>query len=161
MRNALRTPYSEDGLMSLPSKSYTDFLIPLSEAPETPEDIFNAVKEVDELPVWTIWSLVSRNPHMPDQIRAKYMSVFYYRLAYPWACLLAIFLGIPIATKNERSGSLLAIISAVVVIVIYLAMAQVFLLGGKLGYLPPIIAGTLPTLGFIGYGLHRIFKEKL
>ena len=88
------------------------------------------------------------------------MTLFFYRISFPWACLIAVFLGIPLATKNERTGSLMAIISAVVVIVAYIVVAQVFMILGKGGIIPPFIAGTLPTLGFIAYGVWRVFFDR-
>lgn len=128
--------------------------------PERPEDIINAVREKDDLSTAVILDLVRRNPNMPDRVRCIYLTLFFYRISFPWACLIAVFLGIPLATRNERSGSLLAVISAVVVIVVYIVIAQIFLILGKAGFVPPVIAGTLPTVTFIGYGLWRVFFDR-
>ena len=130
------------------------------EIPETPTDIVNSIKEKDDLPTVVIWDLLRRNPGMPERVRAIYETVFYYRLAFPWACFLAVFLGIPLATKNERTGSMLAIISAVGVIVVYIVVAQVFMVLGKGGLVNPLVAGLAPTIGFIGYGVWRIVCDK-
>ena len=130
------------------------------EIPETPVDIVNSIKEKDDLPTVVIWDLLRRNSNMPARVRAIYETVFYYRLAFPWACFLAVFLGIPLATKNERTGSMMAIISAVVVIVVYIVIAQVFLVFGKGGMVNPALAGLMPTISFIIYGLWRIIFDK-
>ena len=128
--------------------------------PEHPEDITNAVKEKDDLSTAVILDLVRRNPNMPERVKKIYMTLFFYRISFPWACLIAVFLGIPLATRNERTGSLMAVISAVVVIVVYIVIAQVFMIFGKAGIVPPVIAGTLPTLCFIVYGLWRVFFDR-
>lgn len=128
--------------------------------PEPIEDIHNAVQEKDDLSTAVILDLVRRNPNMPDRVKCIYMTLFFYRISFPWACLIAVFLGIPLATKNERTGSLMAIISAVAIIVTYIVIAQVFMIFGKGGLIPPFIAGTLPTLGFIGYGIWRVFFDR-
>ncbi len=156
----IRTPYSRDGLMPKQSEHLAEKTFSLAEIPETPEDIFNAIKDEEELPTWVIWSLVSRNPDMSSRVKGLYMTVFYYRLAFPWACFLSVFLGIPLATKNERSGSLLAIIMALVIIVVYIVLAQVFLVLGKRGVMPPVIAGLAPTVGFIIYGYCKVFFNR-
>lgn len=156
----VRTPYSRDGLMPKQSEHLPSLTLSRKELPETPDDIFNAIKDEEELPTWVIWSLVARNPDMSDRVRAIYMTVFYYRLAFPWACFLAVFLGIPLATKNERSGSLMAIIMAVVIIVAYIVIAQVFLVLGKGGILPAPIAGLAPTIAFIAYGYCKVFFSR-
>lgn len=139
---------------------YSEIKFSASEIPETPFDIINAIREKDDLPTVVILDLVLRNPDMAPKIKDVYMTVFFYRLAFPWACFLAVFLGIPLATKNERTGSMLAIITAVVVIVAYMVVAQLFLVLGKAGVLPPIVAGLTPTLVFIGYGLWKVFYDK-
>ncbi len=131
-----------------------------NEIPETPSDIINIIKEKDDLPTWVIFDLVRRTPNMAERVHSIYMTVFYYRLAFPWACFLAVFLGIPLATKNERTGSLMAIITAVVIIVVYIVLAQVFLVLGKSGVLNPAFAGLAPTVGFIICGAYKILYDR-
>lgn len=155
-----RIPYSEDGMLPKRREELMVKRFSRREIPESPDDILNAIKDEEELPSWVLWNTVRRTPMIPDKVRACYMTVFYYRLAFPWACFLAVFLGIPLATKNERSGSLLAIIMAVVIIVAYIVMAQVFLMLGKQEVLPPIVAGLAPTLAFIVYGYCKVFYDK-
>ena len=127
---------------------------------EAPIDISNFLKEKDDLPTLFIFQLLHRNKNMSPRVRVIYQTVFYYRLAFPWACFLAVFLGIPLATKNERTGSMLAIISAIVVIVVYIVVAQIFLSLGKSGYVNPVLAGLMPTIGFIAYGVWRIVCDR-
>lgn len=141
-------------------EKFVKIVFPKREIPERPIDITNAVREKDDLATSEIIDLVRRNPNMPDRVRCIYMTLFYYRISFPWACLIAVFLGIPLATRNERTGSLLAVISAVVIIVVYIVIAQVFLIFGKAGVVPPFIAGTLPTVAFIGYGVWRVFFDR-
>ena len=158
--NVIRTPYSRDGLMQKTSTRHKTLFLPQSSVPESADDIVNAIKDEEELPTWVIWSIVHRNPDMADRMQDIYMTVFYYRLAFPWACFLAVFLGIPLATKNERSGNLLALIMAVVIIVVYIVIAQIFLVLGKQGVIPAPIAGLMPTIAFLIYGYCKVFYHK-
>ena len=98
---------------------------------------------------------------MPRRVRCIYETVFYYRLAFPWSCFLAVFLGIPLATRNERTGSMLAIISAIALIVIYIVVAQFFLMLGKSGSLDPMICGLAPTIGFIIAGAIKVMHDRV
>jgi len=127
--------------------------------PESPDDILNAIKEKEELSTFVIWKVLHSVNRQPDKIRNIYWTVFFYRIAFPWACVLAVFLGIPLATKNERTGSLLAIIAAVLVIVAYIVIAQIFQMLGKSGVVNPVIAGLAPTVAFIIYGIWRIIYD--
>ena len=90
-----------------------------------------------------------------------YETVLYYRLAFPWSCFLAVFLGIPLATRNERTGSMMAIISAIALIVIYIVVAQLFLMLGKSGALNPMLCGLAPTIAFIIAGAIKISHDRV
>lgn len=158
--NAIKTPYSRDGLMPKASEKYDELIVPHSEIPEEPEDIINAIKDEDMLSAWTLWGLIHNNPDMPHKVKSIYLTAFYFRIAFPWACFLAVFLGIPLATKNERSGSLMAIIMAVVMIIAYIVIAQIFMVFGKRGLIPPVIAGLAPTIAFIIYGYCKVFYNR-
>ena len=131
------------------------------EIPERPENILNAVEEKDNLSTPLIWQILRENPEMPSKVRCIYETDFYYRLAFPWSCFLAVFLGIPLATRNERTGSMLAIISAIALIVIYIVIAQFFLLLGKSGTLDPVICGLAPTIAFIIAGAIKIMHDRV
>lgn len=143
-----------------PDLKYRQLNFSAGDIPESPQDIMNAIKEKDDLSTVVIWDILHSNPGMPEKIRAIYRTVFFYRIAFPWSCFLAVFLGIPLATKNERTGSMLAIISAVLVIVVYIVIAQVFLVLGKGGVINPVFAGLAPTLAFIAYGVWRIIFDR-
>lgn len=128
--------------------------------PESQQDILNSVREKDDLPTVMIADLIRKNPNMPDRVKSIYLTVFFYRLAFPWACFLSVFLGIPLATKNERTGSLMAIVSAVGLIVLYIVTAQIFLTLGKGGVINPVIAGLAPTVAFISAGAWKILRDR-
>ena len=140
---------------------FEEIVFPASEIPERPDDIINAVKEKDNLATPQICKILRNNPNMPDKVRRIYETVLYYRLAFPWSCFLAVFLGIPLATRNERTGSMLAIISAIALIVIYIVIAQFFLMLGKSGALDPMICGFAPTIAFIIAGIAKIMHDRV
>ncbi|MBR7131410.1 MAG: LptF/LptG family permease, partial [Lentisphaeria bacterium] len=141
--------------------NFTNLTLPADEVPERPEDILNAVKEKDNLATPLIMQILRDNPNMPERVRCIYETVLYYRLAFPWSCFLAVFLGIPLATRNERTGSMLAIISAIALIVIYIVIAQFFLMLGKSGTLDPMFCGLAPTVAFIIAGAIKITHDRV
>lgn len=131
------------------------------EIPERPDNILNSVKEKDNLSTPQILEVLRNNPNMPERVRCIYETVLYYRLAFPWSCFLAVFLGIPLATRNERTGSMLAIISAIALIVVYIVVAQFFLMLGKSGNLDPLICGLAPTVAFIIAGAVKVMHDRV
>ena len=132
-----------------------------NEIKERPQDILNAVKEKDNLSTPVILQILRDNPGMPHKVKCIYETVLYYRLAFPWSCFLAVFLGVPLATRNERTGSMLAMISAIALIVIYIVVAQLFLMIGKSGALNPMVCGLAPTIAFIIAGAIKIAHDRV
>ena len=135
-------------------------ILPESIVRETPDDIANSVKAKDDLSTPVIYQVLKNNPGMPERAKCIYLTVFFYRIAFPWASFLAVFLGIPLATKNERTGSMLAITSAIALIIIYIVVAQIFLMLGKSGSANPVIAGFAPTVCFIAAGVIRLLTDR-
>ena len=158
--NGSFTPYSHDGLMPKGTKYFKKLTKAREEIPEIPENILNTVKSKDELPSWVIWRMVTSTENMAPKCKAILMSVFYNRLAFPWSCFLAVFLGIPLATKNERSGIMLSIFVAIGVIVMYIIISQLFLILGKQGLMAPIFAGLFPTVAFLVYGWYTVIRNQ-
>lgn len=96
---------------------------------------------------------------MVPTLRGMYKTVLYYRLAFPTVCFLCVFLGLPLAAKNERAGVFLSIITAVGVIVVYQLLTEIFLVLGKQGFVPPIIGGLTPTIVFMLYGWFFVIRK--
>jgi len=151
--------YSEDGLPGDAITPETDPLI-LSEEeiPDKPSVIVKSVIEPDALSSLEIVSILRDNPNMAANLRRIYKSILYNRLAFPWACFLCAFFALPLATRNERSGIFTAIALAVGIAVLYQVLNEIFMVAGKNGYLPPLLAGLSPTLIFGGYGLYLLKK---
>ncbi len=158
-KDVVTTKYSKDGLMPKSPVKHAEMLIPLKDIPETPNQISDSIKPPEELPSWSIFRLLATTDNMAEQCKNIYLTTLFYRLAFPWSCFLAVFLGIPLATKNERSGIFMAIITAVVVIVVYQITTHIFLIMGKQGHLNPLIAGLSPTIAFIIYGWYNVVKR--
>ena len=151
--------YSEDGLPGDAITPDTDPLIISEEAiPEKPSVIIKSVIEPDALSSLEIVSILRENPNMAVNLRRIYKTILFNRLAFPWACFLCAFFAFPLATKNERSGIFTAIATAVGIAVLYQVLNEIFMVAGKNGYLPPILAGLAPTFIFGGYGIYLLKK---
>ena len=151
--------YSVDGLPGDAITPNTDPLI-LSEEeiPDKPSVIVKSVIEPDALSSLEIVSILRDNPNMAVNLRRIYKSILYNRLAFPWACFLCAFFALPLATRNERSGIFTAIALAVGIAVLYQVLNEIFMVAGKNGYIPPILAGLSPTFIFGAYGIYLLKK---
>ena len=127
--------------------------------PEDPRTIEKTIMLPQDLPTSEIYHILRTNDKMADTLRNVYATLFYYRLAFPWICFFCSFLALPLAAKNERSGIFTAIVNGLAVVVIYQVFTEVMMIAGKNGYLPPVIAGTLPTVCFMIYGWFFIIRK--
>jgi len=152
--------YSEDGLPGDTIMPDTDpLIISEEEIPDKPSVIIKSVIEPDALSSLEILTILRENPSMAKNLRRIYRTILFNRLAFPWACFLCAFFALPLATKNERSGIFTAIATAVGIAVLYQVLNEVFMVAGKNGYLPPIVAGLAPTVLFGGYGFYLLKKS--
>ncbi len=158
-RNVVRTPYNKRIFLPGSPESIKELKISKDKIPEKPQDIVNAVKPPEELSSWTIYHILTDNQAMVPSLRGMYKTILYYRLAFPTVCFLCVFLALPLAAKNERGGIFLSIITAVVVIVAYQVLTEIFLVLGKQGIVPPIIGGLTPTIAFLLYGWFFVIRK--
>ena len=157
--DVVRTPYHRQLRLPGNPEKLKELVIPSSEIPEYPEDIVNAVKPPEELPSWVIYNMLRDNASMVPTLRNMYETILYYRMAFSTVCFLCVFLGLPLAAKNERAGIFMSIITAVGVIVAYQVATEIFLVLGKQGFVPPIVGGLAPTVAFILYSWFFVIRK--
>ena len=138
------------------NKEYADLGI----LTETPKDILNMIKQPDELSSMNIITLLKNTVGMPPETINLYKTILYYNLSYPWICLFCVFLGVPLAARNERAGVMVAVLSAVGVVIFYLILNMIFLVLGKRNFIPAFVAGAGPTLVLAGYVWYKVFKHQ-
>lgn len=153
------------------SYCFTKLLISEEIIPDKPSVIVKSVIEPEALSTREIYRIWVDNPHMAKNLKHIYETIFFNRLAFPWACFLCAFFALPLATKNERSGIFTAIATAVGIAVFYQVLNEIFMVIGKNGYLSfdliedfihfPLgacLAGLAPTIIFGGYGIYLLKK---
>lgn len=158
-RNGIRTPYSE--LIHFPgmAEPFKELTFSSEEIPETPENIKIALRPAENLSSMEIISILKNSKQMVPALRNVYATILYYRLAFPWVCFLCVFLGLPLAAKNERAGIFLSIVSAVGAIVVFQMLTAVFQILGKQGYVPPFVGGFGPVLVFLLYSYFGVIRK--
>ncbi len=120
--------------------------------PESPRDILNAVKHIEDLSSFEIYDILSKAEKMPEMRKDIYWTTLFYRMSfYPWAAIIAAFIGVPLSTKSARNGVFISIVVAIIVIISYVVLSEVFRVLGNRGDLPPLIAGAGPTVAFMLY----------
>ncbi len=167
-RNLSIIDYKNNSLFGS-DKKFDKYFIGKDEIIESPEDILNTVIPPKHLSSMTIHKLLSENKDMSKHSRNILSTIFWYRLTFPWSCFLVVLLGIPLAGKNERSGAVVAMTSAIAILVIYQVLSHFFKALGMQGFIHPFLGGAGTTIIFLFYGLYSIsdfsitslFKKKI
>lgn len=134
-------------------------LLSKADVPEYPKMIEKTIVLPETLRTMELYTILKENKDMAPSLRNIYETLFYYRFAFPWVCFLCSFLALPLASRNERSGIFTAIVTAVAVVAVYQILTEIMMLAGKNGLLPPIVAGTFPTLAFMLYGWFFLIRR--
>ena len=132
----------------------------LGSVTEMPKDIFNSIKAPDEMSSREIIDILEKSKDLSPLTVGIYKTLLYSRYSQPWVCLLAVFLGVPLAGSNERRGIMLSVISAMGVIIVYTVISQITVVLGNRGYIPAFIAGAGPTILFLMYILYKVVRQK-
>ena len=127
---------------------------------ETPSDFLNAIWTPEEWTSADIAGILARAHDLSPATKSFYKTILYTRRTFPWVCLLSVLLAIPLAASNERHGIMVSVVSAVGVVIVYHVASQVFMVLGQKAYLPPIIAGTAPTIILALYVWYNIRRHK-
>ena len=80
-------------------------------------------------------------------------------LAFPFASLVVVLFGAPLAVNATRGGTLLGMGMAVGAAVAFYGTQAIFVAIGKGGWLPPATAAWAANLLFGGVGLHLLRRR--
>lgn len=76
------------------------------------------------------------------------------RFSFPFACLIIVLFGAPLASSTARGGASMSIGLALVTMMIMLGMLRLAEAMGAAGLVPPAIAPWIPNFLFLGAGLY-------
>jgi len=81
---------------------------------------------------------------------------YWYHLALPLSCLIAVLLAAPLSFSSQRSGVMAGILQSLVLMVVFICFREFFM---TLNQIPPLLAGTLPTIIFLVVGIIGLTKK--
>lgn len=158
-RNGETVRYEIDGFLPGPAEPFASQKFSLNKFPERPEDIMRYAKPAQELSSFEIFEILRKTKNMAKSCRNVYETTLYSRLSFPWTCIIAVFLAIPLAARHERSGIFKSIVTGVAVMVAYQVISNMACILGNRGFVPPLLAGLGPTVAFIIYGIKIARQE--
>lgn len=91
---------------------------------------------------------------------AKYEVTYHYRYAFPLTCLIVVLMGIPLGMRVSRSGPLLGIGTALVLVVAFYFLNNITLALGAGGRIPAVAAAWMTNAIFAGVGLVLLVRTR-
>lgn len=85
---------------------------------------------------------------------------YHTKLAFPFACLIVILIGVPLSAQKKRSGVALEAGISILVGFLYMGVQQVFGTLGYKGAVNPILAAWMPNAIFAIVGVVMLFKAQ-
>jgi len=94
-----------------------------------------------------------RTGHLP-----LYLTTLHYRYAFPLTCFIVMWIGIPLAMRVSRSGPMMSIGIALVLVLTFYFLSHITLAIGEGGRIPAVIAAWLTNVTFFGVGAYLLFR---
>ena len=126
----------------------------LGDVVEIPDDLITTKKNPDQITTANILRRLEISKELDPVSKNTLKTELYSRWAFPWVCLFAVMIGLPIAGRNARRGVVTSIMSAVAVVVVYMVTSQIFVVLGNKGYIPTFFAVSF------AYGGTRNIRNK-
>lgn len=129
--------------------------------PETPSQLIRPGLDAAFLGVPDLNGWLSANATNGLSVNpAPYLTQWHYRWALPFACLVTVLLGTPLAVHFTRRGAGGGVFLAVVLSALMMLASNIALSLGEAGIAPPALAAWLPNLLFALLGLY-LFHRRL
>jgi lipopolysaccharide export system permease protein len=130
-----------------------DSVVEMRDYDEHPSEFVSSVRTWEFLNIREMYHYLETNKdHLSKRDMAQKKYALHSRIAMPWACFIVILFAIPAGARTGRQGALIAIFSAIGLLAGFYALAQVGLILGSTGLIPPIIGAWLANFVFFIIG---------
>lgn len=126
---------------------------------ESPSDLLAQPKSEDEMGYVELREYIEaleRSGSNTGRLRVQLMM----RFSFPFACLIIVLFGAPLATSTARGGASMSIGVALVTMIVMLGMLRLAEAMGAAGLVPPPIAPWIPNFLFLGAGLYLMKRVR-
>ena len=143
-------PIGEQELIGVDESS----VVEKREYTETPSAFVSTVRPWMFLNIREMHNYLRRTEnHLSERALAEKRYNLHSRLAMPWACFIVILFAIPAGARTGRQGMLTAVFTAIALLASFYALAQVGLVVGSTGMVPPWAGAWLANAVFCLIGL--------
>ncbi|MDD5720796.1 MAG: LptF/LptG family permease, partial [Candidatus Krumholzibacteria bacterium] len=130
----------------------------MPEVDEAPSDIIIDLRPAEQLAVADMCRLLRGHVNLPRATRRVFATTIWQRRAAPLACLVAVLLAVGLVAAAEEAHVLRGFAGAVGGMIGYYFVSHAFVLFGKSGWLPAVVAGLAPTAAFLVWAMYRVYR---
>lgn len=124
-----------------------------------PSDFSREIQKPEELNFFQLARYILQSRRSGYDVR-KYLVDLHLKIASPFACLIVLLLGTPLAVLSPRSGRLLSFGIAIFIGFLYWGGISVGRSLGRAGILTPFLAAWVANLLFVGLGLYLLRRAR-
>lgn len=132
----------------------------MSDYSERPVDFLNVVKKPEFLSTAELKRYLRVHRNLEPQSVASTLTDMHSRLAFPWASLIVVLLGVPLGTHSGRKGVMPAIAFCLAMLAGYYGLMMFGIFLGKNMLAPPAVGGWLPIAVFLIVGIVLMVRTR-
>ncbi len=144
--------YGVDGTRPV-EKTYQQLDMPDITTP--PKQLSLIVSQPDQLTVAQLSQYISTSTATPDHL-ASYRTEWWYRVMHPFSLVVLMLFALVQGTRPDRRSAVAGVVWAIIVLVLYIMVMNVFMAAGRFNRLPPFVAVTATEVIFGLIGLHLV-----
>lgn len=135
------------------------FVTKALDTPERIDDFTVMQKPVTAMSYFELRQYITRLEESGHQAR-KYLVELYSKLSFPLRNLVMVLAAIPFAVHAPRSGRLLGVALAIVIMAAYMVLHYVVIAFARADLLPPLMAAWTANVVFLGLGTSLLIRAR-
>jgi lipopolysaccharide export system permease protein len=141
----------------VPLGPQTNSVVEMRQFQENPSLIASAARPWEFLNGREMLYHIKASQNLPPKNLYDRLYSFHYQLAMPWASIIVILFAIPAGARTARQGVMSAVFSAIAMMAGFYALAQLGLVLGSTGTIPPWLGAWLSNIAFGALGIYHLF----
>lgn len=124
-----------------------------------PSDFSREIQKPEELNFFQLAKYIAQSRRGGYDVR-RYLVDLHLKIASPFACIIILLVGAPLAIFSPRSGKMISFGIAIFIGFLYWGGISIGRSIGRVGILTPLLAAWVANLFFIGVGLYLLRRAR-
>ena len=134
----------------------TNSVVHMRQYRETPAMLESAARPWEFLNGREMLHYIRSNPNLPERNLQERKYKLHSHIAMPWASMIVILFAIPAGARTARQGVMSAVFNAIAMMAGFYALAQLGLVLGSTGTIPPWLGAWLSNIVFGAIGIRHL-----